>query len=137
MTLPLTIPLKCRRSSRLRIGKFFKGTFIDIDGTLINRRGDLDENIVAIMRAVQAEGAPLTVITGGKVDLQQEDLKAYHGIDVEVRSKYDFRGACLETLIDDVPPLGQRFWRSSIIRRADRGVIYDRQDRRPEQVRLP
>lgn len=87
------------------------GIFVDVDGTLINRYGKLNEQLLYFLAVEAKSGKQITIFTGGSPDEQTEKLRTMGipEIFLPVLPKEFYKGKRLETLIDDTPPIYQGF----------------------------
>lgn len=82
-------------------GQFLLGIFCDVQGTLLNARGELNTRLAAYLRA-ESEKKPITLWTGGDVDSARTKLAPL--VPWKVTSKLFFGGATVEIAIDDTEP---------------------------------
>lgn len=82
-------------------GQFLSGIFCDVQGTLLNDRGELNTKLVAYLRA-ESEKKPITLWTGGDVESARTTLAPL--VPWKVTSKLFFGGATVEIAIDDAYP---------------------------------
>ena len=92
------------RSER-EMAKYFSGTtipgvFCDVEGTLLDWNGNLNQEVVAMLEKYEAEGKAVSLWSGGD---PKEILQKLKDIKWPFLSKYDFEGCVMETVIDDVP----------------------------------
>ncbi len=80
-------------------GKYFPGVFIDVQGTLLNSDGTLNQAILTKARK-WAVNRPITIWTDGDLQDLTPCLRAL-GIEWKIVSKFDFAGAEVEEVIDD------------------------------------
>ncbi|MBU1252033.1 MAG: hypothetical protein KJ905_03890 [Nanoarchaeota archaeon] len=87
------------------IAKHFSGTaipgvFCDVEGTLLDWNGNLNQEVVVMLEKHEAEGKAVSLWSGGD---PKEILPKIKGIKWPFLSKYDFEGCTMEIVIDDVP----------------------------------
>lgn len=92
------------------------GIFVDIDGTLIDKKGNFDSDFYKILEAF-SKYEKVTIFTGGNVEKQTTRLKSA-GVDTEkfpIVSKEDYRGYLFTGfIIDDISPEKQGFIMSDL-----------------------
>ncbi len=78
-------------------GQYFGGLFVDFQGTLV-KDGVVQKAVLEKVRRLAA-GRSITVITDSDL---QEVRKTLAGLGLPVASKFDLKGAELETVVDDL-----------------------------------
>jgi hypothetical protein len=114
--------LKSRFSENQQSQELVSGVFVDVEGTLImydsrEKKDVLSARLVQELEEIASSGRTVTIFTGGNITAMEEKLKA-HGFPekfLPVRSKGDFRGKLLETLVDDTPPEYQGFGAKKVV----------------------
>jgi ketosteroid isomerase-like protein len=88
-----------------------EGVYVDVDGTLINGKGQLNKKLLEVLENQVRNGLVVTVFTGGNVNEQTDRLRSLGLPDkfLPVQSKNKFKGKRLELLIDDTQPEYQGF----------------------------
>lgn len=82
-------------------GQVFPDVCVDVEGTLLDADGNLREAVIALVLA-KANGGPITVWTGGDVELLTTKLRDV-GVYWKIVSKYAMRGTAVQVIIDDQP----------------------------------
>ncbi len=81
-------------------GKTIPGVFCDIEGTLFDWDGNLNQEIVSMLEKYEAEGKTVCLWTGG--DLKNISIKIKK-LKWQLLSKYAFENCRMEIIIDDLP----------------------------------
>lgn len=81
--------------------RYWPGVFCDIEGTLLVG-GKINQKTFEILEKFANEGKPVTLWTGGNLELARKQL-LQNGIIWKLVSKYDFEKAYVEIVIDDEP----------------------------------
>lgn len=89
-----------REMARHFSGATIPGVFCDVEGTLLDWNGNLNQEVVAILEKHEAEGKAVSLWSGGD---PKEILQKIKGVKWPFLSKYDFEGCTMEIVIDDVP----------------------------------
>lgn len=91
-----------------------RGVYVDVEGTLIKKSRDgqvLNEGLVKNIEKFATDGREIIIFTGGDISTIETALKklGFPEKFLPVRSKNDYRGKLLETLVDDTPAEYQGF----------------------------
>lgn len=82
-------------------GQVFTDVCVDVEGTLLDAEGNLRESVIAFVLE-KANGGPITVWTGGDVELLTSKLRSV-GVYWKIVSKHAMRNATVRVIIDDQP----------------------------------
>ena len=82
-------------------GRFFPGLFVDIGGTLLNSKGEINPSVLGTADLASRE-RPVTLWTGGDITALEQLLRR-NGVRWKVVSKHLLEGAIVEEAIDDLP----------------------------------
>jgi len=81
-------------------GERFSGVYCDIEGVLILKGGQINNNVVEILRSYERDGQPITLWTGG--DTEKLSIKMIvAGLPWKVIPKQIFSGSTVQTVFDD------------------------------------
>jgi hypothetical protein len=81
-------------------GRELRGLFCDIQGTLLDVRGNINKKLSNYLRE-QSKEMPITLWTGGNTEKFRLELSKH--IPWKITSKYFFHGATVQLAIDDNP----------------------------------
>ncbi len=92
-----------------KANEFIPGIFVDIEGTLLDKQGELNDRHIKSLQDAHNAGNKIIIITGGDIGSATIRLRelgvpeAY----LPVQSKAGYRGKLLEILVDDTDPKTQ------------------------------
>lgn len=82
-------------------GKYLRGVYCDAQGTLIQEGNIISKEVLSQLKNYESQGHTVTIWTGGNTKEIRSLLKS-EGVGYKVVSKYKYRGAKAEIVLDDL-----------------------------------